>query len=347
MRVHSMLLSQSVKSRLVVRPSTAIHRSDLFSNFMVTKDTMPISLNNLPRRDSVNSAKDLCVRNTTLSRFSNLQRKQEMKWDPVKYAASKLRGVISPIQAYITIGKKFSPHSLVYDSRFFQLYYFPEDHFMSCFRKSRPAVTVKSNKKFFLNGKILNKDQKYFNESRISKIDEVELSKIQTTVSRLTSRHRNNIPSEFAYLRRDLKTKVKMTFIKEWCRLNGDKAIWEYNGLKKFLSGTSPTVKGKSEKGLLDKSGRSTAGTAKDGYYLYIVKIFPDKDTLNEFKEDVSRSVQKVANLNWDKFLTPKKCPKGKSWVEAFNDSINVQTINRILEISKFPFELKREQLKN
>lgn len=53
-------------------------------------------------------------------------------------------------------------------------------------------------------------------------------------------------------------------------------------------------------------------GTAKDGYYLYIVSIFPDKDMLGEFNDEVNRSVQKVANLDWDGFLTPKKARKAK-----------------------------------
>ena len=330
----------------MVRPSTAVHTNDPFAKFIVTKDTEPLSLCDFQKNDSVNLKLDLCVRSSTLSTFNSLQKKQEMNWDPVKYAASKLRGVISPIQAYVTIGKKFCPHSLVYDSRFFQLHYFPQDHFMSCFRKSKPAITVKSNKKYYLNGKIFNKDQKYFNESRISKLDEAELSKIHAAMMRLTTKHRNNIPSEFAYLRRDLKLKVKMMFIKEWCRLNGDKATREHSHFEKN-SHNSTIIEDKSKKRLIDNFGRSTVGTAKDGYYLYIVKIFPDEETLNDFNDDVNKSVQKVANLDWDNFLTSKKGPKGKSWVETFNDSINVQSVNRILEISKFPFKLQREQLKD
>lgn len=346
MKVFFALLSKKLKSQLVVRPSTTLHSSDPFSKYIVTKDTKPLSLCDLQRNDSINSAMGLHVGNTILSTLNNLQKKEEINWDPVQFVASKLRGVISPIQAYVTIGKKFCPHSLVYNSRFFQLHYFPEGHFMSCFRKSKPAITVKSNKKFYLNGKVFNKDQKYFNESRISKADEAGLSKIHTVMTRLTSKYRNNIPSEFAYLRRDLKSKVKTTFIKEWCRLNGDKAIWEYSNRNKSSNINPTSIKDTSKKCFLDNSGRSTVGTAKDGYYLYIVSIFPDKDMLSEFNDEVNRSVQKVANLDWDKFLTPKKSAKGKTWVETFNDSINVQTVNKILEISKFPFELRREQLK-
>ncbi|QID86088.1 hypothetical protein GRS66_008698 [Saccharomyces pastorianus] len=339
MRLCSSLLSQNLKSRLVVRPSTTIHASDPFSNFIVTRDTEPLSLDNLQRGDSVNRAVVVSFKNTALSKVTDLQKKQDMKWDPVKYVAGRLRGIISPIQAYISISKRFSSHSLVYDSRFFQLHYFPEDHFISCFRKSKPSITVKSTKKFYLNGKVLNQNHQYYNESRILKTDEAELTKIQTTMARLASKHRNNIPSEFAYLRRDLKLKVKTPFIEEWCRLNGDKAIRERD-----RSESRNAVESKAKKSLLDKFGRSTVGTAKDGYYLYIVRIFPDVDTLNEFNKEINKSVQKVADLNWDKFLIPKKGPKGKTWVEAFNDSINVNTINRILKISKFPFELRREQ---
>lgn len=346
MRLCSSLLSQNVKSRLIVRPSTTIHRSDPFSNFMVTRDTEPLSLDKLQRSDSINHAVVFSFKNTALSKVIDLQKKQDLKWDPVKYVAGKLRGIISPIQAYITISKKFSSHSLVYDSRFFQLHYFPEDHFISCFRKSKPSITVKATKKFYLNGKVLNKNQKHFNESRILKTDEAELTKIQATMARLASRHRNNIPSEFAYLRRDLKLKVKIPFIKEWCRLNGDKVIRERNRSESKIA-TTTTVESEAEKSLLDKFGRSTVGTAKDGYYLYIVRIFPDEDTLDEFNKEINKSVQKVADLNWDKFLTSKKDSKGKTWVEAFNDSINVKTINRILKISRFPFELGREQLKD
>ncbi|CAI4594533.1 CRB_1a_G0031430.mRNA.1.CDS.1 [Saccharomyces cerevisiae] len=344
MKIFSTLLSQKPKGKLVIRPSTTIHSSDPFSKFIVTKNTEPLSLGDLRKSDSGNSAVCLNAENTILSTLADLQKEEERNWDPVKFVAGKLRGVISPIQAYVTIGKKFSPNSLVYTSRFFQLHYFPEDHFMSCFRKSKPAITVKSNKKFYLNGKVFNKDKEYFNETRISKANEVELSKIQTAMTRLTNRHRNSIPSEFAYLRRDLKLKVKTTFIKEWCKLNGDKAIREYVNLNGSPNINPASMKGKPKKSFLDNLGRSTVGTAKDGYYLYIVSIFPDKDMLGEFNDEVNRSVQKVANLDWDGFLTPKKGAKGKNWVESFNDSINVQTINKILEINKFPFELRREQ---
>ena len=108
MKIFSTLLSQKPKGKLVIRPSTTIHSSDPFPKFIVTKNTEPLSLGDLRKSDSGNSAVCLNAENTILSTLADLQKEEERNWDPVKYVAGKLRGVISPIQAYVTIGKFFS-----------------------------------------------------------------------------------------------------------------------------------------------------------------------------------------------------------------------------------------------
>lgn len=58
---------------------------------MVTRDTEPLSLDKLQRSDSINHAVVFSFKNTALSKVIDLQKKQDLKWDPVKYVAGKLQ----------------------------------------------------------------------------------------------------------------------------------------------------------------------------------------------------------------------------------------------------------------
>lgn len=245
----------------------------------------------------------------------------------VTAAAAEVKGSSRVAQRYQNVYKIYSRESYVYHCDFFRLMYFPPDHFLALFRKSKPAVNVRTVGKVFLNGNMggSNSENGMSIFSRNSqKSGFVRAQDTHSSLSRLFENNPSNIPKNYAFLRRQLRLIVRKTFIREWCRLKGDQAVQETlsRGPLRFL----------------DSLGRTKPGIAKDGLYMYQVLIFPDHSTVQEFKACVKESVRIASNLEWDKFLKPQTSKvKDKTWVQVANERVKPHSLNRLLHDNEIP----------
>lgn len=141
-------------------------------------------------------------------------------------ARSKLRGTSSIAQVYQNSFRIFSAQSKVYHCDFFRLLYFPPDHFLSVFRKSKPAVNVRIVGEVFLNGNVTGTDgQRVANTDAFvkgSRMDGYGRSQDMSNLKRLQSLFASdgsNVPRNYAYLRRSLRTFLGKCFIEQWIKL--------------------------------------------------------------------------------------------------------------------------------
>lgn len=249
-------------------------------------------------------------------------------------AAAKVKGCNRVVQRYQNIHKIYSRESHVYQCDFFRLMYFPPDHFLSMFRKSKPAVNVRTVGQVFLNGSDASGDGSAGNaffQRNSQKNGFLRTQSTANSLGKLFESNPSNIPRNYAFLRRNLRVSLRKCFIKEWCALNGDLAVQE--ALSRRGAGTKYT----------DPDGRSRVGVAKDGYYMYQVLIFPDKETKKEFEACVQESVQVVSRLDWDEFLKSQSSKAGgKTWVQLANDRVRIHSLNKSLESNEIPYALKR-----
>ncbi|QLQ81117.1 hypothetical protein HG537_0E04720 [Torulaspora globosa] len=259
---------------------------------------------------------------------------QDSEGEKLARAAAKVKGCNRIVQRFQNVHKIYSRESHVYQCDFFRLMYFPPDHFLSMFRKSKPAVNVRTVGQVFLNGSDSSGDGSTGNVLFQQNSQKNGFLKTQSTVNslgKLFESNPSNIPRNYAFLRRNLRVLLRKCFIKEWCTLNGDLAVQEALSRKSF--GTKYT----------DPDGRTRPGVAKDGYYMYQVLIFPDKGTKNEFQSCVRESVQIVSRLDWDKFLKPQSSKtQNKTWVQLANDRVRIQSLNKSLQSNEMPFVVKR-----
>ncbi|QLL33556.1 hypothetical protein HG536_0E04670 [Torulaspora globosa] len=249
-------------------------------------------------------------------------------------AAAKVKGCNRIVQRFQNVHKIYSRESHVYQCDFFRLMYFPPDHFLSMFRKSKPAVNVRTVGQVFLNGSGSSGDGsagKALFQRNSQKNGFLRTQSTANSLGRLFESNPSNIPRNYAFLRRNLRVSLRKCFIKEWCALSGDLAVQE--ALSSGGAGTRYT----------DPDGRSRVGVAKDGYYMYQVLIFPDRETKKEFESCVKESVQVVSRLDWDEFLKPQSSKAGgKTWVQLANDRVRVHSLNKSLESNEIPFAVKR-----
>lgn len=255
----------------------------------------------------------------------------------VTAAAAKVKGSCRVVQRYQNAYKIYSRESHVYHCDFFRLMFFPTDHFLSLFRKSVPALNVRTVGEVFLNGKV-ESDNDGFGRTVFNKNSQKSgFVKTQDTHRRLNKLFQNNpsnIPKNYAFLRRQLRITVRKSFIKEWCKLHGDAAV------KEKTTAVSPY-----DAKFLDETGRTKPGIAKDGYYMFQVLIFPDKLTKKEFEANVRESIRVVAKLEWDKFLkshTSKGKENTKTWVQMANDRVRLGSLNKLLESNEVPLSVAR-----
>lgn len=246
----------------------------------------------------------------------------------VTAAAAQVKGSCRVAQRYQNVYKIYSRESYVYHCDFFRLMYFPPDHFLSLFRKSKPAINVRTVGRVFLNGNVGEASDgngmSIFHRNS-QKGGFVRTQDTHTPLNRLFENNPSNVPKNYAFLRRQLRLAVRKNFIREWCRLKGDLAVQETMapGGRRFL----------------DAAGRTRPGVAKDGYYMYQVLIFPDQSTMKEFNACVNESVGVVSRLDWDKFLKPHSSKaKGKTWVQLANDRVQPASLNRLLHDNEMPF---------
>ncbi|SCU79252.1 LAFA_0B01794g1_1 [Lachancea sp. 'fantastica'] len=260
-------------------------------------------------------------------------------------ARSKLRGTISIAQVYQNTFRVFSAQSKVYHCDFFRLLYFPPDHFLSVFRKSKPAINVRIVGEVFLNGNVSRSENGrsvsnttvFEQGSRIDKygksIDVSNLKRLQS----IFSLDGSNVPRNYAYLRRSLRAFLHGCFVENWTKLQGSQAVEEQTMYEAQNPETNASTKWK----FLQDDGRTKCGIAKDGFYLYQVLVFPDKFTKHEFEANVAQSVRTVADLDWTEFLHGQSKNK-KSWVEQANDRVRVPVVNSYLAHEQIPRVLKK-----
>ncbi|SCW02069.1 LAFE_0E13476g1_1 [Lachancea fermentati] len=259
-------------------------------------------------------------------------------------ARSQVHGTSSVAQVYQNANRLFSKQAKVYHCDFFRLLYFPPDHFLSLFRKSKPGVNVRIVGEVFLNGNVATDDGKQLKSTELFK----QKSKMESYGRKqdvnkfkykfpLFAGDGTNIPKNYAYLRRYLRVFVDKCFIKEWTKLNGDKAVSEQVRFSQTVHGRQRKIT--NDDGIkwkyLDTTGQSKRGVAKDGFYLYQVLIFPDVHTKHEFEANIVRSVQTVANLEWPVFL--KGNTPGKTWVQEVNNRVRVSNLNTYLVRDQVP----------
>ncbi|CCF60127.1 hypothetical protein KAFR_0J00590 [Kazachstania africana CBS 2517] len=119
----------------------------------------------------------------------------------------KPKGVCGPVLRYVSSNRLYSKESSIYKSSYFQLRYYPPNHFISIFRKSKPAVNIR-----FQHGvSFLSGSSRYLQE--------------------LYAQRKSIVPSSFAVWRRTLTVKIKDIFVDEWYKLGGTKSVDEANKL--------------------------------------------------------------------------------------------------------------------
>ncbi|SCU82619.1 LAME_0C02102g1_1 [Lachancea meyersii CBS 8951] len=317
------------------------------NKYPVTPKTRPVSLSSTTELDSnsLASVRDLGVENNFFGKANKKLAKYRKKQDALLNARSKLRGTVSIAQVYQNTFRVFSAQSKVYHCDFFRLLYFPPDHILSVFRKSKPAVNVRIVGEVFLNGNVSRGEngRSVANTAvfeRGSRIDKYGKSLDVSNLKRLQSifaHDGSNVPRNYAYLRRSLRTFLHGCFIENWTNLKGAQAVEEQITREAQSSEANASADWK----FLDSDGRSNCGVAKDGFYLFQVLVFPDNFTKHEFETNVAQSVQAVADLQWDKFLRGKPNIK-KTWVEQANDRVRVPVMNTYLAHGQVPRTLKR-----
>ena len=233
------------------------------------------------------------------------------------------KGICGPVLKYKNMFQLHEKRATVFGGEFISLKYYPPDHFVSLFRKTNPSFTVKSS---------------------ISK------SFIDSTGSYIQnhySKKKSAIPTNYAVWRRKLKLLVQVPFFDKWTALDGQTAVRQYIDSKRELG--VPIVES------YEKS--MPQGMAKDGNYEFLILKYPNNENDNiALQNEVRRSVEIVANLNWGKFLNErlpklninpkyihKVIPKKRipnTWIETANKKINIGLLNRFLMHANLPLRL-------
>ncbi|KAG0656337.1 hypothetical protein C6P44_005138 [Monosporozyma unispora] len=222
------------------------------------------------------------------------------------------KGLHGPILRYANVNRLYSNDSFFYSSPHFKMRYYPPNHFLCLFRKTKPSITVQTTQ-------------------MASFIDECKSTQISDYLKKVYVSKKSIVPGDFAVWRRKITVEVKTTFIKEWFKLGGDNPVGEKDvntketGSKSMLKELSKQYEKKEE-----------GPTAKDGYYVFFVYKYPSKSELRIFREDIGKAVKAVAEgkpqVKYKKF--------DKNWVDRVNNKLNINSINRILSISDCPYKL-------
>lgn len=100
---------------------------------------------------------------------------------PTVQDAKELKGVLGTINQYF-YSSRIMPPQLINKNRFFKSYYFPSDHLLGLFRKSKPAIRIKYEDGYMLN----NIKFKDFNKSKFGKsLNPMDYSFMRVKVRRL------------------------------------------------------------------------------------------------------------------------------------------------------------------
>ncbi|CCD23942.1 Pet130p NDAI_0C02820 [Naumovozyma dairenensis CBS 421] len=256
------------------------------------------------------------IGNTFIQPFGNVDLASSLK------PHSQLKGLVKEIENSFVRGSKSYTY---YKCKYFTLNYYPPSHFLSLFRKSKPAVSVTPTKKppAIFNGKLLQNN-----------IKQEDLA----LISRIYSDSRKQYPRNYSFWRRNSRRILRDEFQMEWCALYGHIAVDEQIAMKRALT-SEKTVELKDYKWLDDK-GRTKIGVSKDGFYSYQLHYFPVSYNWDEFLSELRKSVRVVAYLKWKKFECDPNTKKKSN--QNVNDSVNIDRFNRILEEIDMPIRLVR-----
>lgn len=231
-----------------------------------------------------------------------------------------LKGLYGPILRYRNELRLHSREANVYNGKYFLARYYPPNHFLSLFRKTKPAVNVK----FTRDASFLNECGSYIQKRYAGK--------------------KSVVPADYAVWRRKLTVLLKRTFQEEWIAQQGPEGVSEAIRL----------IGGDDNHGVTVIPELSTPiGIAKDGFYEFQVYKYPgDDESIAEFREAVRETVGVVARLDWNELMKPKNVDakptsqkrrkSSESWVDAVNKLVNVSVINTQMREDYLPYKLVR-----
>lgn len=239
----------------------------------------------------------------------------------------RLKGVQSSIKSYQQLSRIYSDKLQVYKCNFFQLSFYPTEHFIGMVRKSKPSIHFTYGKGILLNGNI---NDKVSFEKNMEIIEDKQFNVNISKMNKFLQAHGSLMPRNWSYLRTTTRKFIRRIFINQWISLNGDKALCN-------------NVKSQKSNVFLDIQGRTLPGVAKDGLYHYHIIIFPTEATKYDYERDVKKSIEAVANLSWDSYLHTKKGIS--NWVNASNEKAKLSKMNSIFKKDQLPFKFKWENI--
>jgi len=233
------------------------------------------------------------------------------------------KGIYGPVLKLKNLYRMHDKRADVFYGEFISLKFYPAAHFVSLFRKTSPAFTVKS----MMSKSFLDTSGSYINTYYAKK--------------------KSTIPSNYAVWRRKVKLLVQDPFFEEWTSLEGQKGVEQ-----------SASVNQEDSPPLVETYNSTTPrGIAKDGFYEFFVQKYPNNEKDNiALQNEVRRAVGVVANLDWGRFLNEKlpalkinpkyihkvvfKKRTPETWVEKANKKLNIGLLNRYLANSDIPLKL-------
>ena len=253
---------------------------------------------------------------------------------PIRIAASKLKGVVGPVAKYHSNTRLLSGESNMYKCDYFRLQYYPPDHFLSSFRKSRPAITCKPVTDLFINGKLQQSNSK-------TSINETQMKQLSSKFQNVIMNTKSKIARDYAVRRNHLRLDIKQWFIHCWCNLHGPEAIDEQ--IKVAKNGPENVTNLQ----YIDDHLNSKPGIAKDGYYMYNCTVFPDDTNKVEYREKVRESIKIIADKTWvDIYASSKKnSHKGLNWAHNINSRVNISVLNQYLSSAEVPYKIIKSKL--
>ena len=252
------------------------------------------------------------------------QRNLPVSWNTP--ATNSPKGIYGPVLKFRNSQQLYRPEANIFNSPSLLVRFYPPAHFLSIFRKTKPASNVKTTN------------------------SEAYIDKCGPYLNALYNKKKSVIPSSYAVWRRRAKLLVQQAFIEEWTALQGPK-------------GVADTIAANSAQASPDTNDvpYPPAGIAKDGFYEFVILKYPngpEEDAI--ISKDVRKAVKKVAELDWDTFLKvrPSRYKTNKkpfnqhkhviepTWVQLINEKLKFRQLNTMMRHSSVPYELKPRKLK-
>ncbi|KAK5778349.1 hypothetical protein RI543_004010 [Arxiozyma heterogenica] len=226
------------------------------------------------------------------------------------------KGLHGPILRFANSNNLYSQESLAYSCSYFKMRFYPTNHFLSLFRKTKPSITVQAMQmKSFL--------------------DDCQSKKVVDYLRKVYLNEKSVVPGDFAVWRRKITVKVKQIFIKEWYMMEGNKDIIDN------INSISNNVKMNNKSIMLKElskqyEGRKITNRAKDGYYMFFIYKYPSVEEMKLFQEHIRNAIRQVADR--ESQLENKK--SNKNWVERANSKVNITFLNKLLVANECPYRV-------